>query len=54
MKQSAQTMEPKESFIYKFSPATRKAMFSGIILVLMFTAFAILKSNLFSNNLLYI
>ncbi|WP_313131116.1 ABC transporter permease [Anaerocolumna sp.] len=56
MKQSAQTMEPKESFIYKFSPATRKAMFSGIILVLMFTAFAILKSNLFlsSGNLINI
>lgn len=56
MKQSAQTVESKESFIYKFSPATRKAMFSGIILILMFLAFAILKPSLFlsSGNLINI
>ena len=57
MKQSAtQTVQQKESFTHKFSTSTKRAMFSGIILVLLFAAFAFIKPQLFlsSNNLINI
>ena len=57
MKQSAtQTVQQKESLTHKFSTSTKRAMFSGIILVLLFAAFAFIKPQLFlsSNNLINI
>ncbi len=56
MKQSVQAVQSKESFTHKFSTSTKRAFLSGVILVLLFAAFAIMKPNLFlsSGNLINI
>lgn len=56
MNQSVQAAKSNESFTQKFSTSTKRAMLSGVILVLLFAVFAIMKPNLFlsSGNLINI
>ena len=48
--------KPKEGSAHRFSVSTKRAMFSGAALILLFLAFAILRPNLFlsSKNLINI
>jgi ribose transport system permease protein len=49
-------VKPKEGFAHKFSVSTKRAIFSGAALIILFAAFAILRPNLFlaQNNLINI
>lgn len=56
MKQSVQAAKSNETFTHKFSTSTKRAMLSGVILILLFAVFAIMKPDLFlsKNNLINI